>query len=116
MTNAIYVRGKLIGNPKISETKKGRPMVKVLVEIEQLRPVGRGEFKMELHQIPILAFSRCAEELRALPPGAEVVVDCHLSGTRYEEPGGEVRHGIQLVADAVSYPKPYRAPVPELHA
>jgi hypothetical protein len=70
MTSAILISGKLIGNVKISETSNGRPMAKALLEVEQWRPVTRGEMKMEVHQFPVLAFSFNAETLRDLRPGA----------------------------------------------
>jgi Single-strand binding protein family len=114
MTNQIFLSGKVLGNPEVSLTARGRTMVKILLEIEQMRPVGRGEYKMELHEIPVLSFSWCAEELKNVRTGALVTLLCHLSGTKYTPPGGELRYGVQLIVDSVNYPAPYRAPVKEL--
>jgi single-stranded DNA-binding protein len=110
----ICISGRLVGNPKISETAKGKPMVRVLVEIEEMRPVGRGEYRLELHSIPVVSYGWCAQELATLRPGAAVVLLCHLNGTKYEQPGQETKHGLQLVVNSVSYPAAFRAPVKEL--
>ena len=86
-----------------------------MLEVEQWRPVARSEMKMELHEIPVLAFAWCAEALRDLRPGTSVTLVCHLSGTRYDPGNGsEIRHGVQLVCDEVSFSAPYRSPVPAL--
>jgi single-stranded DNA-binding protein len=114
MTNAIILSGKLIGQPKVSETAKGKPITKVLVEVEQMRSVGRGEYRLELHSLPVVGYGWLAEELKTLRPGAAVVLICHLNGTKYEQAGQETKHGLQLIADAISYPAPFRQPVKEL--
>jgi single-stranded DNA-binding protein len=114
MTSTVVISGKLIGNPKMSETGKGRPMLRALIECEQWRPFSRGEMKMEIHTFQVLAFSWNAETIQNLRPGAALTVICHLSGTGFEEPGKEVKFGIQLIVDEVLFAAPYKPAVKEL--
>jgi hypothetical protein len=68
--------------------------------------VGRDRWQPEIHILPIIAYSWLAEGLAELPLGTSITVGCRLNGTKYEPPeGGEVRHGVQLIVDAVSFPQ-----------
>lgn len=99
----------------MSETAKGKPMLRALIECEQWRPSGRSEMKMEIHTFQVLAFSWCAETLRDLRPGTVLTVVAHLSGTRFEQPGQETKFGCQIVCDEILFPAPYKpASVKEL--
>jgi Single-strand binding protein family len=116
MTSQVFLSGKLL-TTKMSETAKGKPMLRALIECEQMRPSGRGEYKLEIHTFPVLAFSWVADQLRDLRPGSQLTVVAHLSGTKFEQPGQETRHGCQIVADAISVPIPSRpAPFKQLNS
>jgi single-stranded DNA-binding protein len=109
MTGQIFLSGRLVAQPKVSTTAKGKIMVRILLEVEQWRQVSRSECRLELTELPILAFSLCAKQLRDLRPGAAVVLMLHLNGTKYTPPeGGEARPGVQLVCDEVSFPPALR--------
>jgi single-stranded DNA-binding protein len=99
----IYLTGRLAANPVFSETQKGKPMAKLLLEVELVREVTRGEFRAETHLLPVTLFSWVADQARALRNGSAVTIVTHLSGTKFTQPSGEVRHGVQLVADALLF-------------
>jgi single-stranded DNA-binding protein len=102
MHSQIYVAGRLISNPEIGLTKKGKPWVKLLIETELVRADGRsGAYQVEQIILPINCFSQEAEAVKDLCRGDPVVAGCHLYGTRFETQVGEVKHGVQLIADTV---------------
>jgi hypothetical protein len=103
LMGSIYISGRLVGNPVFSETAKGKPMAKLLLETELVREVNRGEFRAETHTLPIILFSWVADQARTLRIRNSVTIAAHLSGTQFTQPSGEVRHGVQLVADALLF-------------
>jgi single-stranded DNA-binding protein len=112
ITGAIFLSGRLASDPVFSETAKGKPMAKVLLEVELVREVGRGEFRPETHILPVTIYSWLCDQARALKNGSSVTITAHLNGTQYTPPSGEVKHGIQLIADALlftSSPQPATA-------
>jgi single-stranded DNA-binding protein len=97
----LYFAGQLFSKPEISATKNGKLWVKLLLQSELVRSDGRGGYQTERLILPINCFSREAEAVKELRVGAELTLGCHLYGTRYEASDGSVKHGVQLVADAV---------------
>jgi single-stranded DNA-binding protein len=112
----IYLQGHTVGKFSLSQTSKGTTVARGLLEVETIRKAGRDRWQPEMHTLPIIAYSRLAESFVELPPGTSNTVGCRLNGTKYQPPdGGEVRHGIQLIVDTVSFPPAYRpTPVREL--
>jgi single-stranded DNA-binding protein len=108
MNDGIYLAGTLSGNPKLSETAKGKLMCRLLLSARIVREIKRGQFEDEEHLLPIVCFAWVAEQAKELVDGARVVVACHLSGSRFEAPSGEVRHGVQLIADGLYFPSAHR--------
>jgi single-stranded DNA-binding protein len=112
----IYLQGHTVGKFSLSQTSKGTTVARGLLEVETIRKVGRDRWQPEIYTLPNIAYSRLAEGVAELPPGTSITVTCRLNETKYESPdGGEVRHGIQLIVDTVSFPPAYRpTPVREL--
>jgi single-stranded DNA-binding protein len=105
----IYLQGRTVGKFSLSQTSKGTTVARGLLEVETIRKVGRDRWQPEIHILPIIAYSWLAEGLAELPLGTSITVGCRLNGTKYEPPeGGEVRHGVQLIVDAVSFPPAYQ--------
>jgi single-stranded DNA-binding protein len=99
----IYLTGRLVSDPVFSETAKGKTMAKLLLEAELVREVNRGEFRADTHVLPVLLFSRVAEQAQDLRNGSSVTIAARLNGTSFTLPSGEVRHGVQLIADALFF-------------
>jgi single-stranded DNA-binding protein len=111
----IYLQGRTVDKFSLSQTAKGTAVARGLLEVETIRKVGRDQWRAEIHVLPIIAYGWLAEGLAELPPGTSITLGCRLNGTKYEPPGGgEAKHGIQLIADAVSFPPPYRPPSPAI--
>jgi single-stranded DNA-binding protein len=104
LTGSIVIAGKLVADPVFSETAKGKSMARLLLETELVREVGRGEFRPETHLLPVVLFSWVADQARALRNGSAITVACRLNGTQYTPTSGEVKHGIQLIAEALLFP------------
>jgi single-stranded DNA-binding protein len=106
----IYLTGRLAADPVFTETQKGKTIVKVLLEVELVREISRGEFRAETHLLPVTLFSWVADQARTLRSGSAVTIAAHLNGTKFTQPSGEVSHGIQLIADALLFPPPRKEP------
>jgi single-stranded DNA-binding protein len=104
MTSQLYLTGRLFANPEIGRTKRDKVWVKVLLETELVRPDGRGGFQTENVVLPISFFSREAEAVKDLRRGDPLVVGTHLYGTEFQTPAGEIKRGVQIIADAVTFP------------
>jgi single-stranded DNA-binding protein len=61
MTSQIYLSGHLASNPELSETKKGKLRVKLILETTLIRETRPGEFQPESVVVPIQLFSEPAE-------------------------------------------------------
>jgi hypothetical protein len=102
MQSQLYLQGRLLGNPEVRETRKGKLMVKALLETVFFREASPGQVQAEHVTLPILFFSQPATAVKDLKAGASLTIGAHLYGTRFQPDGvAEVKHGIQLVADAV---------------
>jgi hypothetical protein len=77
--------------------------------------VGRGDYRIELHELPIVAYGWLGDEVKNLRPGQALTVIAHLNGTKYTpDDGGPTRPGVQIIADSLTYPMPRRQPIREL--
>jgi single-stranded DNA-binding protein len=99
MQAQIYLSGRLVAQPELSHTKKGKLTVKLLFETELVRPTAQGGFQAEAVTLPVSFFSREAEAVKDCQRGDYLVIGAHLYGTRFEAPDGSVKHGVQVVAD-----------------
>jgi single-stranded DNA-binding protein len=106
ITSSIVIAGRLATDPVISETKKGKPMAKILIEATTARQVKPGDIQEEKYIIPITVFSYLVGDIKDLRPGARLAVIGHLNGTVYTPEDGAPSHGLQLIADAVTFPAP----------
>src|SRR5215471_15666383 len=104
MQHQLYLTGKLAGNPVPGQTSKGKLMVKVLLETELVRETRPGEFQNEAVTLPVSCFSYPAEQVKNLKQGDQLTMGCHLYGTRFQPDDGAVKHGVQIIADAVFLP------------
>jgi single-stranded DNA-binding protein len=106
MIAVIYLSGRVSGNHEFRETKKGGLWLKLFLEIESVRPDGRGGVKTETSILPISCFSREAEAVKDLRNGAWVLIGVHLAGTEFTSPDGSIKRGVQLTANSVHLPPP----------
>jgi len=106
LMSCLYITGRLVGSPVFSETQKGKTMAKLLLETELVREVNCGEFRAETHVLPVLLFSWVADQARDLRSGSSVTIAARLNGTQFTLPTGEVRHGVQLIAEALLFTAP----------
>ena len=104
MIASIYLSGRVSGNHEFRETKKGGLWLKLFLEVESVRPDGRGGVKTETTVLPISFFSREAEAVKDLRQGAWILVGVHLAGTEFTSPDGSVKRGVQLTASSVHFP------------
>jgi single-stranded DNA-binding protein len=100
MTSQLYLAGRLIAAPELSQTKKGHLQVRILVETELVRN-GSGGLVSETVVLPVSLFSRQADAVKDLSQGDFLTLGIHLYGTKYEAPDGRVSHGVKIVADDV---------------
>jgi single-stranded DNA-binding protein len=107
----LYLSGRLVDNPEIGETKKGRLWVRLLLDTQLVRETRPGEFQSESCILPISLFSQPAETVKALRRGDQLAIGCHLYGTEFKPDSGPTKRGVQLVADCVFLPakEPERA-------
>ena len=103
ITGSIVLSGRLAGDPVFSETQKGKVMCKILLEAELAREFSKGELRLETCLLPITLFSWVADQGRALGNGSSVTVAVRLSGTQFEKSPGEIRYGVQLVAETLLF-------------
>lgn len=100
MIGQIFLTGRLSAEPEISLSKKGKPIARILLDVDQVRPTPAGP-QSEQITLPVILFSRQAEAIQAFRKGDPLWIAAHLNGTRFEAPDGTTRHGTQLVADSV---------------
>ena len=101
MISQLYLQGRVAVSPELGKTKKGKFMVRILLEIELVRATALGTYQAESVTLPISFFSREAEEVRDAQPGDNLVIGVHLYGTRFEAAGGIIKHGVQIIADQI---------------
>ena len=111
MQNQIYLRGRIVGNPELSQTKKGRLWVKLLLETSVVREIRPGVLESESTSVPISFFARPAEQVKDLHSGEELMVGAYLNGTEFRN-GDTVRHGVSVTADVVFIGKKGKAADP----
>jgi single-stranded DNA-binding protein len=97
----LYLSGRVAASPDLSKTKKGKPMVRLLLVTELVRCTTPGSCQSESVTLPVNFFSREAEEVRDAQPGDHLVIGAHLYGTRFEASDGGVKHGVQIIADTI---------------
>jgi single-stranded DNA-binding protein len=101
MHSQLYLTGRLVSNPELSETKKGRLRAKLVLETNFARETRPGEYQTEVVVLPIQLFSLPAEQVKDLKEGDVLTVGAHVYGPEFQPPDGIVKRGIQLIADAV---------------
>jgi hypothetical protein len=101
MHSQLYLSGRLIGDPELLQTKKGKLLVKLVLEINLSREIRPGEIQTEFVSLPISLFAHPAEQVKNLKKGDVLTAGCHVSGTQYQPPDGPVKRGVQLIADVV---------------
>jgi single-stranded DNA-binding protein len=101
--STIHLVGRLVKAPAISTTQKGGSMVKILLETESVRQTKQGPIS-ESQILPITAFGWAADSIAELSAGDKVMLSCRLQATEYRPPGGEIRRGVQIVAEIVAVP------------
>jgi single-stranded DNA-binding protein len=101
MRSEIYLTGRLAGDPEISQTKKGKPWIKLLVETERVSSDGRGGLETVWTILPVSCFSGEAQAAKDLQRGDSVTVACHLSGTSFAPAEGSVKYGVSIIADQI---------------
>jgi hypothetical protein len=99
----MYLQGRTLGKFLLTQTAKGTSMARGLIETELVRKVGPDEYRAESHSLPIVAFSWLADLLKDVAPGTALTLGVRLNGTRFESPDGNVKHGVQLVVEHVSF-------------
>jgi single-stranded DNA-binding protein len=116
MTSQIYVDGRLSRNPELGLTQKGKPQAKLLIETEVVRQVRKGEFQAETSLIPVTVYGWLVDDVRKLKGNDRLSVCTHAVGTAFTMDSGEVRYGVMLIADFITYPPAFRPapPVREL--
>jgi single-stranded DNA-binding protein len=101
LISQLYLTGRLAAAPEISQTKKGRLMVRLRLETELVRVTAQGIYQTESVTLPVSFFACEAEEVRRAQPGDYLVIGAHLYGTRFEASDGGVKHGVQIIADQI---------------
>jgi single-stranded DNA-binding protein len=101
MHSQLYLTGRIASLPELSQTQKGKLIVKLLLETELVRSTTPGHYQAELVTLQVRFFSREAEAVRDAQVGDQLVVGTHLYPTRFETPDGKVNHGIQIVVDRI---------------
>ena len=66
MTSQLYISGQLLNDPELSQTKKGKLLVKLVLETQQSREVRPGEIQTESVTLPITLFAHPAEQVKTL--------------------------------------------------
>ena len=110
ITTAIVIAGRLASDPVLSSSSKGKPIAKILIEAESVRQVKRDEFQNETHLIPVTVYSWLVDDVKNLRQGARLTVCCHVNGTTFTPEDGVTRHGLQLIADSVTFPPAKKEP------
>jgi single-stranded DNA-binding protein len=103
MISQIYLSGRVVAQPELGQTKKGKPMVRLLLETELVRETSPGQFQSEIVVLPVSFFSREAQSVSSLRKGNPLTVGAHLYGTKFESDNG-TKYGCQIVTDQVFEP------------
>ena len=101
MHSQLYLCGRVAAVPELSTTKKGKPMVRILLETELVRATTPGNYQSESVPLPVSFFSREAEIVRDCQKGDFITIGCHLYGSRFEATDGTIKHGVHIIADQV---------------
>jgi single-stranded DNA-binding protein len=101
MTSQLYLCGRVAASPELGKTKKGKLMVRILLETELVRATTPGSYQSESVTLPVSFFSDGAEEVRQAQPGDHLVIGAHLYGTRFKALDGGIKHGVQIIADQI---------------
>jgi single-stranded DNA-binding protein len=91
MHSQLYLCGRLIGNPELGRTKKGKLWVKVLLETQLVRETRPEEIQSESVVLPISFFSAPAESVKDLKAGDALTVGGHLYGSEFKTDFGTVK-------------------------
>ena len=101
MTSQLYLSGRLVNNPELGQTKKGKSLVKLVLETSLSRETRPGEVQTESVNLPITLFAQPAEQVKDLHKGDSLTIGVHLYGTEYQPPDGPIKRGVQIIADVV---------------
>ena len=104
MASQIYLDARVASNPESSQTKKGKLMVRLVVETVLVRELRPGEHQNETVTLPVTFFARAAEAVKNLRAGDLITIGAHLYGSEFRSPEGSIKRGVQIVADAVTFP------------
>ena len=79
-------------------------MVRMVVETVLVRESRPGEHQSEIVTLPVAFFARVAEAVKNLRTGDLLTIGAHLYGSEFRSPEGDIKRGVQIVADAISFP------------
>jgi len=105
MHSQLYLSGRLAGNPDLSQTRKGKLLVKLVLETSLIRETRPGDVQTESVNLPITLFSLPAEQVKDLQKGDPLIIGAHLYGTEFQTADRAIKRGVQIIADAVSLTK-----------
>jgi single-stranded DNA-binding protein len=97
----LYLSGRLVSNPEVGQTKKGKPLVKLVLETSLSRETRPGETQTESVNLPITLFAQPAEQVKDLKKGDALTIGAHLYGTEFQPAEGAIKRGVQIIADVV---------------
>jgi single-stranded DNA-binding protein len=106
MASQVYIEGSVASDPEVGETRKGRLMVKALIRTQLVREIRPGEHQSEEVLLSVTFFSGPAEVAKNLRIGDHVTIGAHLYSSEWTSPEGVIKRGIQLIADAITFPAP----------
>jgi single-stranded DNA-binding protein len=93
----IFVQGRVFDKPIFRDTRAGKPLTKILVEIDDDRD-------KQANILPVTLFGRVAQQAADLQRGDRVAIGCRLSGTKFTTTEGETKYGCQLVGESIFLP------------
>jgi single-stranded DNA-binding protein len=99
----LHLSARLTNDLELSETKKGRLMVRLLLETSLVRETTPGNYQTETVLLPVSLFSGPAEQVKGLHQGDTLSLGCHLYGSEFTTSEGVVKRGVQIIADAVFF-------------
>ena len=88
------ISGRLIRNPRMGNTKNGNAMANALLSV-------RCEQADDSALVSVIAFEQAAEKLGRLEKGDAVSVAGPCRMSEWQNPDGEIRHGIAITAHNV---------------
>jgi hypothetical protein len=100
MHSQLYLSGRLAGNPDLSQTRKGKLLVKLVLETSLIRETRPGDVQAESVNLPITLFSLPAEQVKDLQKGDPLTIGAHLYGTEFQTADRAIKRGVQIIADA----------------